>query len=243
MVGMTQLLRLYVLDFGRFQVQQNGRIIGIQGFLIQTQEGQNILVDSGFPPKYAQDVEKASLEDNLHSFGHLIDFSSRQLPAAQLGLLGLTLEDIDLLILSHGDIDHVGALPELVGRTIVVGAAERAMPRPRYFDTQPLEWPQADYQLIFGDTELMPGLQVLLTSGHSPGHLSLLLDLPKTGKVLLTVDAISRPAELSENLLEGQTLQQAQRIMKIAAESNAFVIYGHNPEQWQTLKKAPHFYE
>ncbi len=245
MAGMTQLLRLYVLDFGRFQVQQNGRIIGIQGFLIQTQQGQNILVDAGFPPKYAQDVEKASLGDDLGSFGRLIDFSASQLPAAQLSLLGLALDDIDLLILSHSDIDHVGALLEFAGRKIVLGAAEKALPKPRYFGDQcrPLEWPQADYQLMFGDTELIPGLQVLLTPGHSPGHLSLLLDLPKTRKVLLTVDAISRPAELTENLLKGEALFQAVRLMQIAKDTHAFVIYGHSPEQWETLKKAPEYYE
>jgi N-acyl homoserine lactone hydrolase len=239
---MTALRRLYVLDFGLFYVNA-GRTIGIQGFLLQTQDEQNILVDSGFPPKYAEDVERASLEDNLHSFGRLVDFSSRQLPAAQLGLLGLTLEDIDLFILSHGDIDHIGALPEFAGRTIVVGAAELAMPRPRYFDSQPLKWPQADYHQIDRDTRLMAGLEVLHTPGHSPGHLSLLLELPQTGKILLTCDAISRPAELSENLLEGQTLEQAQRLMNLAAQTGAFVIYGHDPEQWKMLKKAPKFYE
>jgi hypothetical protein len=31
--------------------------------------------------------------------------------------------------------------------------------------------------------------------------------------------------------------------MKIAAETGAMIIYGHDPEQWKTLRKAPQFYE
>jgi N-acyl homoserine lactone hydrolase len=30
--------------------------------------------------------------------------------------------------------------------------------------------------------------------------------------------------------------------MAIAQRENAFVIYGHDPEQWPQLKKAPEFY-
>jgi N-acyl homoserine lactone hydrolase len=239
---MTSLKRLYVLDLGLFGVN-SGRVIGIPGFLIQTQEGQNILLDSGFPAKYA-DCERASLEDDLGSFGHLIDFGAQQLVAGQLALLSLRLADIDLFVLSHGDIDHIGALPEFAGRQVVVGANERAMPRPRYFgDHQPMPWPEAQYRLIEADTILMPGLEVLLTPGHSPGHLSVMLELPQTGRVLLTCDAISRPAELRDGSLGAQALFQAERLMRLAHDSAALVIYGHDPEQWLLLPKAPNCFE
>jgi N-acyl homoserine lactone hydrolase len=240
---MTSLERLYVLDLGLFRVN-SGRVIGIPGFLIQTQAGQNILLDSGFPAKYAEDCERASLEDDLGSFGHLIDFRARQLVTGQLALLGLSLAQIDLFVLSHGDIDHIGALSEFAGREVVVGASERAMPRPRYFgDQQPLPWPEARYRLIETDTVLLPGLEVLCTPGHSPGHLSVLLELPKTGPVLLTCDAISRPSELEDGSLNGQALFQAERLMQLAHDRAAMVIYGHDPEQWGLLRKAPDCFE
>jgi N-acyl homoserine lactone hydrolase len=232
------LERLYVLDLGLFRVN-SGRVIGIPGFLIQTQDGRSVLLDSGFPSKYIN-CDQASREDDLGSFGTLIDFGERQLLQNQLALLGLSLADIDLFVLSHGDIDHVGALPDWAGRDIVVGAPERAMPRPRYFGThQPIAWPEAHYRLIESDTLLLPGLTVLFTPGHSPGHLSMLLELPKTGAVLLTCDAISRPEELTDGSLDAQTLFQAERLLQLARDRNALVIYGHDPEQWPLLPKAP----
>ncbi|MCA9962708.1 MAG: hypothetical protein KC423_00640 [Anaerolineales bacterium] len=67
-----------------------------------------------------------------------------------------------------------------------------------------------------------------------------------TGFVLLTGDVISRPAELVEGFSgavnPAQARANAKRLMAIAQQHNAFVIYGHDPEQWLTLRKTPAFY-
>ena len=244
--------RLYVLDYGLFQVHENGRIIGIAGYLIQTQDGRNILVDTGFPAWYVEDPAAASLEDDLGSFGSVLRLDSDNLPASQLAIVGLKTSDIHLLVITHGDVDHVGGLVEFQANfgqaTIVVGRAERALDRPRYFgDRRPIAWPAgANYQLVDGDEELCPGVALLSTPGHSPGHLSLLLRLPQTGVVLLTADAIARPAEFEEGFGgawdEGQARASAERLMAIADREQAMIIYGHDPEQWKTLPKAPEYF-
>lgn len=55
-------------------------------------------------------------------------------------------------------------------------------------------WDEANfnYSIVDGDTTLMAGVDLIETSGHVPGHRSVLIDLPKTGNVLLAIDA-SRP--------------------------------------------------
>ena len=88
-------ISLAVLDFGLFTVHANGRIIGIPGFLIETSAGERILIDTGFPEKYAEDLQNASLEDNLGEFGELLELTYDNQPAAQLAKLGLTKDDID----------------------------------------------------------------------------------------------------------------------------------------------------
>lgn len=248
MRGMTHLFRLFILDFGLFQVHANGRIIGIMGYLIQTKDGQNILVDTGFPAKYAADIEQATQEDKLYEFGRVVSLTAENLPAPQLAKVGLTPADIDLLIMTHTHIDHVGGIADFPHAPIIMSRVERELPAPLYWgNVRPIPWPEdVEYRLIEEDCTLMPGLEIFLTPGHAPGQLSLLLDLPQTGKVLLTSDAISRPAEIEERFDTARdpaaAIASAEKLMKIAKQENAFMIYGHDPAQWEELKKAPEWY-
>jgi N-acyl homoserine lactone hydrolase len=240
--------RLIVLDFGLFRVTaaRPPRVIGIPGFLIETDAGQRILFDTGFPPDYATDGTAASARDGLGSFGELLAFGPGNLLAGQLARCGLSPADIDLTVLSHGHIDHVGGLAEVTHAPILLTAAERAEPRPLYFgDARPLLWPAARYLTLDGETCLCPGLTLVPTPGHTPGHLSALLHLPRTGPVVLTADALSRPSEPDEGFPEAMDPAAAQdsAATLLARVPGAMVVYGHCPRQWPGLRKAPAFYD
>ena len=89
------------------------------------------------------------------------------------------------------------------------------------------------------------------TSGHAPGHQSVLVHLPQTGKVLLAIDAVvlqrlftldRRAWPIDDN--EDQLLASTQKLQELVEREHvALVIFGHDGEQWQTLKKAPMYYE
>src|SRR4029079_18734307 len=66
-----------------------------------------------------------------------------------------------------------------------------AATNPRFAANQP-QWdqPMERIRLVDGDTELLPGLELIDTTGHVPGHQSVLVRLPKTGAVLLAIDAV-----------------------------------------------------
>ncbi len=237
---------LFVLDYGLFKVHSNGRVIGICGFLIQTDAGENILVDTGFPAKYAHDTKAATQEDRLYEFGEVLRCTPDNLPAAQLEKLGLKKNDLTLHICTHTHIDHVGGLAEYPDIPMLVAKAERDLPRPLYWgDVQPLDWPDQSYLLVDDDVALGPGLTVLMAPGHAPGQIALMVDLPSQ-RILLTSDAISRPAEIEEKFAgswdEAQAIASADKLMALARDADAFVIYGHCPAQWETLKKAPEGY-
>ena len=247
---MVDSLRLHVLDFGLFQVHENGRIIGIPGYLIEVPTGERVLVDTGFPPWYEEDQEKAVADDRLHEFGRILKLGPENYPVPQLARAGCAPEDVTHVVLTHGDIDHVGRIHEFGHAKLVLGAAERAMERPRYFGDVPrMRWPEhADERLIDEDTELFPGVTLLLTPGHTPGHLSLLLLLRNTGAVVLTGDAINRAQEIEEDRYSGawdETLvrESARRLLDIVAREDAFLVYGHDPKQWDTLRKTPEYYD
>lgn len=240
-------ISLAVLDYGLFRVHANGRVIGIVGFLIRTDRDETILVDTGFPEAYAQDAAAASARDGLGSFGEVLHLGPENLPAAQLARLGLAPAEVDLVILTHSHIDHVGGIAGFPHAPILVHAADRAEPRPLYFgQVRPMDWPDRRYITVAGDLRLGPWLELLHAPGHVPGQLSLLVDLPDTGPVLLTGDAISRPAEIDERFDTAHDPAAAQasaaRLMALATQRRAFVIYGHCPAQWPVLRKAPHLY-
>jgi N-acyl homoserine lactone hydrolase len=243
---MTSLTRLFVLDYGLFQVHENQRVIGIPGFLIQTNTNHNILVDTGFPARYATDPEAEGRTDGLDGFGRILSLSHDNLPAVQLARIGLEAHDITHLIVTHTHIDHIGGWHDFPQATLVIGRAERSLERPLYFgNASRMTWPSHQHEILVDhDLELLPGLHVLFTPGHSPGHLSVLARLPHH-TVLLAGDAINRATEPVEGFSGAwdETLAQssAERLLNLARLENATVIYGHDPEQWKILPKAPNW--
>jgi N-acyl homoserine lactone hydrolase len=236
-------IALYVLDLGTFAVRA-GRVIGIPGFLVVTDRQERVLVDTGFRDAYAADADAAGRQDGLTAFGALTGFGPQNLVRAQLERIGLSPADISLLILTHTHVDHVGGLGHFTHVPVVIGAGERALPKPLYWrDCQPMEWPLAEWRTVHEDTDIGPHLTVLHVPGHTAGQLALRLDLPKTGRVILMSDAISRPSEPQEGFPDADFPDQAQihaaRLMAMPADLR---IFGHCPEQWTTLVKAPDYY-
>jgi N-acyl homoserine lactone hydrolase len=208
-------------------------------YLVQTEDGKNILIDSGLP----EDIPADST-----------DFVNGVDVIQQLATLGLQPEDIDIVISSHYDGDHAGRHASFTKAQYVVQRAHHAdaLANPRFASIRS-EWdqPAERIQMVDGDTELLPGLVLLETSGHVVGHQSVLLRLPKTGTVLLTLDAVSFGAgftlEPKEDWAhpdgEAGRASIAKLLDLVEKEKIELVIFGHDEEQWKSLKQAPEFYE
>ena len=162
----------------------------VPGYLIQTDDGKNILVDTGF----GEDVVGAYKQPDPEVRWHV---DEEDYVVNRLAAIGLTPKDIDYLVATHLDVDHAGAHDLFPDAEIVVQKEhlETARQHPR-FDSTRAHWdaPGLTYRTVEGDTELAPGVELIESGGHVPGHQAVLVRLPETGPVLLTIDAINPPA-------------------------------------------------
>ena len=211
-------------------------------YLVQTSDGKNILIDSGLPADYQSPPGTPPTLQGKNVLEHLSD-------------LDLCPDNIDLLICTHFDVDHAGYHDAFPQAEHIVQRQHYALARsghPRFAPAR-AHWdnPALQYRLIDGDTELLTGLTLLETSGHAPGHQSVLVRLPQTGKVLLTIDAVMLqrlftpdrqkwPADDNEEQLRTSTRKLLDLVER---EQVALVVFGHDGQQWQTLRKAPDYYE
>jgi N-acyl homoserine lactone hydrolase len=96
--------------------------------------------------------------------------------------------------------------------------------------------------------ELVPGVELIKTNGHAPGHMSVLVRLKNTGPVLLAIDAVYTQENLERDNWMGYmdpaaSLESAHRLQAIAKREGAVLITGHDPAQWAGLKLAPAYYD
>ncbi len=229
----SAVTRLYLMQVGSMPDYQ----IPIVCYLVQTDDGRNILIDTGLPAVIPAEAS---------------DFANGRDVIAQLADLGLTPDDIDTVISTHYDIDHAGRHGSFQKARYLVQRAHQtdAPDNPRYAAIRQ-EWdqPPERIQLVDGDTALLPGLQLIETSGHVPGHQSVLVRLPATGAVLLTVDAVpfadgfTRSTAGSGPDGEAARASTSKLLDLVDREQVNLVVFGHDAEQWKTLKIAPDYYE
>jgi N-acyl homoserine lactone hydrolase len=242
----TPPLRLTILDFGLLELA-SGERRGFPGYLIQTGD-ENILVDTGWPERFGVDPVRALADDGIGDRLRPAELTVENLLPGQLAKVGLEPDDLDLLVLTHSDPDHIGGIALVPPSVpVVVARAERALPTPRYTkEPSTATWPERAYELVDGDVELRPGVELLASPGHTPGHMSLLVRLASTGPVLLAVDAIRNAREAETRVFERDAVTaaaSAERLLGIVEREDAFLVYGHDAEQWPTLRKAPDFYD
>jgi N-acyl homoserine lactone hydrolase len=234
-MSQNAIKRLYLMQVGSMPEYQ----IPIVCYLVQTGDNKHILIDTGLPQIIPEDAQ---------------EFENGQDVIQQLAKLGLKPDDIDTVISTHYDGDHAGRHAAFTKAQYIVQRVHHvdAATNPRYASIRP-QWdqPMERIRLVDGDTELLPGLELIETSGHVPGHQSVLVRLPQTGAVLLTIDAAPFGEGFTRDQQDDGGNPDAEAIRAstikllnlVEREHIELVIFGHDTEQWKGLKKLPEFYE
>ena len=168
--------------------------------------------------------------------------------ASQLEQLGVKPSDIKFLAVSHTHPDHTGNVEMFPNAMLFVQKAEYEWPgannAPRFKPEHPVTKLEGDRD-IFGDGSVT----IISTPGHTPGHQSLLVKLPKTGALLLTGDAVHFKSNWenrgvpSNNFDKDKTVASMQRMADVLAKEKAQLWINHDKAQRDTLKLSPNFYE
>ena len=235
--------RLYLMQLGTsaFPTRPQPTPASAGCYLVQTGDGKNILIDSGLPADYTPSAGAPPSANTKNVLEHLTE-------------LGLRPDEIDLLICTHFDVDHAGYHDAFPQAEFIVQREHYELARSgdARFAAARAHWdhPALRYRLVDGDTELLPGLTLIETSGHATGHQSVLLRLPQMGPVLLAIDAVllqrlftpERKAWPGEH--EEQLRASTRKLLALVEREHvALVVFGHDGLQWQTLKRAPAYYE
>ena len=252
-------MRLTILDLGRCDVDKGAVLtpgsgdglrvqIPIPAYLIRIDDGTNLLVDTGMHRKHIADP-LATHRGSPFSKVLTVMMRPEDDVAHRLGELGLRPKDIHILVSTHLHFDHAGNHADFGHARILIQREcyEFAVASGR-FPKDLFDLPHLHYEMVDGDADVVPGVRLLETSGHVPGHQSVLVRLPRTGPVILAIDAIHTQENLDtdnwqRSMEPDRSRANARRLVELAAREGALLIYGHDPDQWATLQKAPSSYD
>lgn len=264
-------MKLYCFQSGHLIMDKSSLTVGrgmgtmltvpIPFFLIQHPKG-NLLYDTGLPKELATEPNKcwgdlrvSVLSPSLKEDEYCVN---------SLAKLGLKPEDIKFIVQSHLHLDHTGGMADFPNATVLVQRSEIEYAYTAAYCSDlfishsyvrsDFDKPQIKYRFIegwrqnpfdvFGDGSV----QVLFTPGHTPGQQSLLLNLPKSGRLLLTGDASYCTENIEEDVLPGlvwspEETRKSYEVIRHLRDTGATVLIGHDPVLWPTFKHAPEFYE
>ncbi len=250
-------LRLYTLDCGRIDFtdmnvfsdtgEHDGEkgVMPVSCFLIQ-HGTEWLLWDAGLGDEIAERPEGQTMV-GLH-------FRVPRTLVSQLSELGLKPDDIRYVGLSHLHADHSGNARLFPNSTFLISPVELAwaagtptpdgVARDRVAAIQrsKIETVPGDYDVFKDGT-----VRLIRTPGHSPGHHSLLVRLPKTGAVILSGDVAHFQLNYDDDLVplgnvsRAETIASIHRIKGLAAHYHARVIIQHAAGVLDTLPKLPAF--
>lgn len=232
--------------------------IPVPWFLIKHPLG-NVVIDGGNAVEAAID-KRGHWGAVVDAYDPVMDVSENCVD--QLKLVGVDPQSVRYVLQSHLHLDHTGALGHFPRAQVVVQRSEYEYAfKPHWFaagayiradfDRPGLNWKflggeYTDNFDLFGDGTV----RLIFTPGHSVGHQSFLLTLPNTGPVLLTIDAAYTLDHWNEKALPGlvtsstQAADSVTKLRRIAADTGAMVVTGHDPDNWGTFLKAPYdFYD
>lgn len=240
------------------------QFVPAMAYLIHHPTGGDILFDTGFGPAFVNS-QNGDLGWGTRPLVHIRVRNGQDL-SSQLSRLGIDGSSLKYVVLSHGHVDHTGGLPALGRVTVLIGDGERsAITQPFSllhgykqshfsrigrlleinFDLAPQIPPLGRMVDLLGDGSIY----LVDSRGHTPGHLSMLINLP-SGPLILTGDTVQTRRAFIDAVPSGNSTdlkrasEAAQRLLTLKRQMpNLRLFYGHDPDDAANALKPPSFYQ
>lgn len=195
---------LYHHSVHKFYDVEGFKFLPVVILLVQG-NGHNILIDTGM-----SDTESA---DKYHHPGSYQN--EGQAVHEQLEKMGIKPEDIDTIIFTHLHWDHVYNMEKFTNAKLYVQRIEYEFamdPIPLYYKSyeapilgRKSPFHDATFELLDGEAEILPGISVYLTPGHSIGHQNVTIQTTEgvfhfVGDLFFTTDALKEVPEMKYDL-------------------------------------------
>jgi N-acyl homoserine lactone hydrolase len=179
----------------------------------------------------------------------------------QLAAIGLKIDDITYVAISHTHGDHIGNAVLFPNSTILMQRAEyewiHSPDGPNDNVNQLMALARKllgtpkNIKLLDGDTDVFGDGSVTLfsTPGHTPGHQSLLVHLKNSGFIILSGDVVHLQENFEKNTVPSLNTDKAasiasmDRVRQMIATYKAQLFINHDKAQTDTLKLLPAFYD
>ena len=178
----------------------------------------------------------------------------------QLQKIGYKPEDIDIVVFTHMHWDHIFYMDKFAGAELIAHEKELAFaydPIPLYYKSyehpalgivRPFEG--LPIKTVSGEQEIIPGVRVFETPGHSPGHMSVEVDT-REGSYICAGDSVFVPDNLNPvpemhyditppgrfyNIIE---TWQSIVLQKKRAKDDRFILCCHDAGLLEKIKDTP----
>lgn len=225
----------------------------ILAYLIETSNGR-ILYDVGCDYNKINNpvLRKHYYENEEFPFGPP-QMTEEQRLQNRLAALGLQPKDIDVVFVGHLHFDHGGGLKDMCHAEIHVHECEMEAANEPADGAYFADDFHGDYHWRLQSTEydLISGVRALESPGHTAGHMSMLIELPKGPPILLAGDA----ADLQENIndevapglcwhnKEALAIESIRKLKNIARQTGAQIWPNHDIEFYRQCHPFPMHYE
>lgn len=218
----------------------NRTVLKSNPMLVKTGE-HNVIIDPGLGNKYTEKQKKIWKISNEPS---IVD---------SLKVIGMIPDDIDAVVATHLHFDHMGAstrLDEAGNAVPLFKNAVHYIQKGEWEDaTHPDERTKGTYflenyvplmdaglvKLIDGDVEVLPGISVEVTGGHTKHHQIIFIRSKGEtavyfGGIVSSINHVRVAYTMGFDLYPVEIMEQRKKLYKRAIEENWLICLEHDPE-------------